>query len=135
VSESRTRRTLILLFTDGRDNLSWLSKGDVLQVARESEAVVYALALKSRDSEGLDETLLKELTGATGGRVIWVEATERLTGVFLSMLQEMRNRYLLTYSPTGVDASGWHTLLVRLKHKSGRVVARQGYFLSATEPR
>jgi Ca-activated chloride channel family protein len=129
LAESRTRRSVILLCTDGHDNQSWLSKPEVLQVARESEALVYALALKAADSDGTGETLLRELTGATGGRVIWVDANERLTGVFLSMLREMRDRYLLTYSPAGVDASGWHTLSVRLKHKRGRVVAREGYLV------
>ena len=135
LAESRTRRTFILLFTDGWDNLSWLSKRDVLNLARESEAVVYAVAHKSSDSSGPDEALLRELTGATGGRVVFVDASDRLTKIFVAMLQEMRSRYLMTYSPTGVDASGWHTLSVRLKHKSGRVVARHGYFQQAAELR
>jgi hypothetical protein len=58
---------------------------------------------------------------------VWVEATERLKSVFLAMLQEMRSRYLLTYSPSGVETGGWHTLTVRLKNKAGRVIARRGY--------
>jgi len=135
LAESRSRRTLILLFTDGWDNLSWLSKGKVLNVARESEAVVYAVAYKSRDSSGPDEALLKDLSEATGGRVVWVDTSDRLTRVFVAMLHEMRSRYLLTYSPTGVDTPGWHAISVRLKHKTGRVVARHGYFLRPTEPR
>jgi hypothetical protein len=51
------------------------------------------------------------------------------------MLQEMRSRYLLTYSPSGVEPGGWHTLTVRLKNKSGRVTARRGYFGQREESR
>jgi Ca-activated chloride channel homolog len=127
LAEGRTRRTLILLFSDGLDNQSWLSQREVLAVARESDAIVYAIAHKPLGSAGPDEALLKELVEATGGRVVWVEATERLKSVFLAMLQEMRSRYLLTYSPSGVETGGWHTLTVRLKNKAGRVIARRGY--------
>jgi VWFA-related protein len=135
LAEGRTRRTLILLFSDGLDNQSWLSESEVLTVARESDAIVYAIAHKPLGSAGPDEALLKELVEASGGRVVWVEAAERLKGVFLAMLQEMRSRYLLTYSPSGVETGGWHTLTVRLKNKPGRVTARRGYLGQREESR
>jgi hypothetical protein len=46
---------LILLFSDGLDNQSWLSQGEVQAVARESEAIVYAIAHKPIGSVGSDE--------------------------------------------------------------------------------
>lgn len=135
LAEGGSRRTLILLFSDGLDNQSWLSQREVQTVARESEAIVYAIAHKPIGSAGPDEVLLKELAEATGGRLVRVEAPERLRPVFLAMLQEMRSRYLLTYSPNGVEAGGWHTLTVRLKNKPGRVTARRGYFGQQTRAR
>ena len=135
LAEGGSRRTLILLFSDGLDNQSWLSQREVQAVARESEAIVYAIAHKPIGSAGPDEVLLKELAEVTGGRLVRVEAPERLSTVFLAMLQEMRSRYLLTYSPSGVEAGGWHTLTVRLKNKPGRVTARRGYFGQQTGSR
>jgi hypothetical protein len=40
---------------------------------------------------------------------------------------ELRSRYLLTYTPKGVDASGWHPIEVKVKGARGRVTARRGY--------
>jgi VWFA-related protein len=128
LAEGRGRRTLILLFTDGWDSLSWLPERVALKMARESEAVVYAVARRPRNVGSGGDAFLGELTEATGGRVVWVERVERLTETFVTMLEEMRARYLLTYAPAGVDGAGWHTLSVRLKQKRGRVTARQGYY-------
>jgi len=40
---------------------------------------------------------------------------------------EFRTRYLITYTPRGVDQAGWHPLEVKLKAKRGKVTARRGY--------
>jgi hypothetical protein len=39
----------------------------------------------------------------------------------------MRARYLLTYTPRGVDTAGWHSVKVSLKNSRGDVTARPGY--------
>jgi len=46
----------------------------------------------------------------------------------LQPLAEFRDRYVLSYTPTGVSPTGWHRLDVKLKGKSGKVTARRGYF-------
>jgi VWFA-related protein len=38
------KRSLVLLFSDGKDNRSWLTEDDVVQAAAESGTVVYAVA-------------------------------------------------------------------------------------------
>ena len=52
---------------------------------------------------------------------------ERLEAHGLRILDEFRNRYLISYSPAGVSKSGWHRLQVRLKGRRGIVKARAGY--------
>jgi hypothetical protein len=44
----------------------------------------------------------------------------------LSILDEFRHRYLVSYTPRGVARDGWHRLTVRVK-RSGTVKARPGY--------
>ena len=46
-------------------------------------------------------------------------------------LEEMRARYLLTYSPNDPPKEGYHTLNVTLKNARGDVTARPGYFVGA----
>ncbi len=36
---------MVVLFTDGQDNVSWLSPDQVRRVAEESEAIVYVVAI------------------------------------------------------------------------------------------
>ena len=67
-----------------------------------------------------------ELTSLTGGRLFEVEKTEKLDTIFLSILQEFRQRYLVSYTPRGVTKEGWHKLDVRVK-RGGTVKARPGY--------
>jgi hypothetical protein len=42
------------------------------------------------------------------------------------VLEEFRQRYLVSYTPRGVAKDGWHRLTVRVK-RGGTVKARPGY--------
>jgi VWFA-related protein len=132
LAQNSSRRTMILVFTDGLDSSSWLSTDEVLNLARQSDAVVYAVPFRKPE-----ESLLGDVAEATGGRMVLADSSDRLKRVFLDVLVEMRARYLLTFSPSGVEAPGWHTLTVRLKNRNGRITARSGYFVSPprTPPR
>ena len=52
---------------------------------------------------------------------------DRLREAFSRVVNEFRSRYLLTYTPEGVDAGGWHELDVRVRGRGRRVQARRGY--------
>jgi hypothetical protein len=51
-----------------------------------------------------------------------------LSELFGRVLNELRARYLLTYSPSNTQP-GWHDVKVRLKGARGEVTARPGYFV------
>ena len=55
------------------------------------------------------------------------KAAGSLRREFARIVTEFRTRYLLTYTPRGVDAGGWHPIDVKLKNKKGKVTARRGY--------
>ena len=71
--------------------------------------------------------LLRELTEASGGRLIETSTTAELEDIFLNVVSEMKRRYLLTYRPTST-AEGWHQIEVRLKGRKADIRARRGYF-------
>jgi hypothetical protein len=56
-----------------------------------------------------------------------IESTKSLSAVFLEVLDEFRQRYLVSYSPSGVPQDGWHELTVRVKGRGATVRARPGY--------
>jgi len=122
IGESDAGRALLVVFSDGLDTASWLSAEKVLDASKRSDAVTYAVAVKSRARPDF----LRDLTSFTGGRLFEVEKTDKLDAIFLGILQEFRQRYLVSYTPRGVPKEGWHKLDVRVKH-SGVVKARPGY--------
>jgi VWFA-related protein len=70
---------------------------------------------------------LRDVTSFTGGRLFEVEKTANLGSIFLNVLEEFRQRYLVSYTPRGVAKDGWHKLEVRVKNRRATVKARPGY--------
>jgi len=116
-------RNLLLVFSDGLDTASWLAPEGVLDSAKRSDFVVYGVS--SRGPE--DSKFLEDLTELTGGTTLKIESTRDLSATFLKILDEFRQRYLISYSPTGVANSGWHRLEVRVKGRRVTVKSRAGY--------
>ena len=116
-------RNLVLVFSDGVDTASWLAAEQIIETGKRSDAVVYALSPKGAGSG----PFLRDLADQTAGSAIEVESLRELSARFVAILEEFRHRYLLSYSPTGVAAPGWHRLEVRLKNRRATVKARPGY--------
>jgi VWFA-related protein len=155
LTTGRDSRPLVIVFSDGLDNASWLTTEAVERTARRSGAVVYGVAVAARtrmDPRRLDPILvnpgqrnatiaftgrpeylrgqtafLETIASTTGGRVLRADTTENLPRAFDEILREFRTRYVLSYTPHGVDATGWHTINVRVKNRRAEVKARAGY--------
>lgn len=138
-------RPLLVVFSDGLDNTSWLSAETVRNAARRAGAVVYGISvaagtkaewvmdgnrkqtvLRPQYTKGQTD-FLDAVAGATGGRVLKADTSGRLPGVFEEIVREFRTRYLITYSPRGVDTPGWHQIEVKVKGRFAAVKARSGY--------
>ena len=71
---------------------------------------------------------LSDLTEATGGREWSAESTSELRAIYLSILAEMKNRYLIGYQLRGVPLPGWHEVRVEVDgFGPDEVRARPGY--------
>jgi len=112
-------RSLLLVFTDGHDTVSWLTEDAVLDTVRRSGLVIHVVRVES-------DAFLDRLTQASGGRAWSATSDRQLRELFTRALDEMRARYLLTYTPS-VDTAGWHSVKVSLKNVRGDVTARPGY--------
>ena len=117
-------RSLVIVFTDGRDTASWLMPEELVESARRSNAVVYTVATGT----ARQWPLLGEIADATGGRRIDLDAGADLHRQFERILLEFRSRYVLTYTPAGVADTGFHQLTVRVRRSGMSLKARPGYF-------
>ncbi len=125
LAEGGDRRTLLLAFSDGLDTSSFLDPETVVDVAKKSSTVVYGL---STSSPSRTPAMLREIADATGGEVL-DGTSRRLETAFTEILDEFRQRYLLTFSPDRMSSPGWHKLDVRVKRRGVTVKARSGYFV------
>jgi VWFA-related protein len=118
-------RPLLLVFTDGLDTSSWLSEDDLLESVRRANLVIHAVTV------GPYQPFLNKVTHETGGRT-WSGSSNRdLQELFRRAIRDMRDRYVLTYTPGGVSRTGWHALHVKLVRTHGDVLARPGYWVNS----
>jgi len=123
LGESDAGRSLLIVFSDGVDTSSWLTGDAVLETARRGDVVVYSVEVGERRA-----SFPRELSEETGGRLFAIESTTDLSATFDKILEEFRMRYLVSYSPQGVEPGGWHRLEVRVRNRGVTVKARPGYF-------
>jgi len=139
-----TSRSVIIVFSDGADNLSWSRPEGLIDEVKKTGVVIHAIELQLDESTTIRPKspallsqgyidrvpVLQALTLEAGGRVWSAKSSRDLKALFTQALEEMRARYLLTYSAKGVPQDGWHTLKVSLKNARGDVTARPGYFVT-----
>jgi Ca-activated chloride channel homolog len=120
-------RQALVVFSDGIDRYSNTTQAQVIDRARSSTALVYPIAFgKTRP------TMLAELAVLTGGRSFLLKDARELEPTLRSIVRELRNQYLLGYTPTRPIVAGapeWRTIRVALRtNRPGfRTRARDGY--------
>lgn len=128
--ETADSRPVVLVFSDGHDNASWLSAAQLLQATRRSRTLTHVVELTGASTGTIfrPSDVLGDLASAGGGRRWIAQSSRDLRELFGKVLNELRSRYVLTYSPKGVGRDGWHDVKVTLKGARGDVTARPGYF-------
>jgi Ca-activated chloride channel homolog len=120
MQKSKKPRKALLVISDGGDNASRYSEGEVRRAVRESDVLIYAVGVyepygRSRTpEEGSGPGLLSELSEQTGGRHFPAEIHE-LPDIAAKIGIEMRNRYVLGYAPPDQPRDGrYHKVEVKL---------------------
>ena len=148
---STRSRSLVVLFTDGADNASWLDWRQVQKVAERSNAVIHVVGLKPPQLIAPGETThfgirsvpvesptdlefeapwgLRQVAELTGGRYWEAESLDRLKIAFGAIAEAMGKRYVLRYAPENVKRPGWHRIELKLRGKKGDVRTRTGYWI------
>jgi VWFA-related protein len=130
--ETADSRPVVLVFSDGHDNTSWLTAAQLLEATRRSRTLTHVVELVGASTGTVfrPSDVLGELASAGGGRRWIAQSSRDLRDLFGKVLNELRSRYLLTYTPKAVVREGWHDVKVTLKGVRGDVTARPGYFVA-----
>jgi VWFA-related protein len=119
----------LLLFTDGGDHLSRLTFDETLEFARRSGIAIYAIGAQIPRLDLQVRGHLAKLAEETGGRSFFIDSAAELDGVYASIADELRSRYLLAYQPNAPPRQGeFRQVEVRVAGPGLRVKTIRGYY-------
>jgi VWFA-related protein len=150
VVSANERPQVIFAFTDGMDSASAFDSARLQVLSRLSSAPLYLVLANAAGNDeyrdisemaghatgyvghgsyagGPDRGALRSIAERTGGALYETRPGDALPATFKRLLDDFRTGYVLSFSPTGVSASGWHDLQVHAKNSSYAVKARAGY--------
>jgi VWFA-related protein len=127
VSDAKGRKGVVI-FSDGDDRHSLTTRDRALARVESSDAMLYTVGFGGGATVPQLRTRLIGYAQATGGRAFFPSATGELDAVFDSIVTELANQYVLSYSSTNLKQDGaWRDIKVRVRQKDYDVRARQGY--------
>jgi Ca-activated chloride channel family protein len=140
MKKAHNPRKAILIISDGGDNSSRYTETEVKNAVREADVQIYAIGIfepvnsRGRTLEELNGPgLLSEIAEQTGGRHFSVDNLAELPDVAAKIGIELRNEYVVGYSPKNATRDGkYRRVQVKLVKTAGlpplKAMFRTGYY-------
>jgi Ca-activated chloride channel family protein len=126
VATRKPERKALLVFTDGIDTASKANYKDVLLEAQKAGALLYFIPIGSRIL--IDQNTIDSLARETGGRVIYLQKTDRVPPAMETIRQELAKQYYIGYYTS--RKPGFHSIRVEVPGRTIRIRAKSGYYSS-----
>ena len=149
--EARRPRRALLILSDGIDNQSRYSQGELMRVALEADVQIYTIIIGNGLAAGSTGTfpfrpslarkpwdrgpdlqgpeMLEKLSDRTGGLHFRARNQAEANEDVIKAGQALRNEYLIGYQPPDSGTAGkWHHVKVKLDRDQVQVYARTGYY-------
>jgi Ca-activated chloride channel family protein len=142
VKQGRHSRNAILLISDGQDNSSRYTYGELRKLLKEAGVQIYCIGIVEMggaaggtlDMQG--QAILEEIAQTTGGKAFFPRSSAELEDATTRIALELRHQYSIGYNPTNVKRDGqWHKIKVNVKGPKGlsnlKVQHKEGYYAVA----
>lgn len=134
---NREKKVLILL-TDGDDNRSKQSLAEVIDMAKRSSAIIYAIGIFNGQDDAQKPGVLRRFARETGGIAFFPESSKELASICEEIARDIRNQYALAYVPRiGEKPGSYRTIEVKASaphHGHLSVRTRAGYTAPSAPP-
>ena len=139
MKKAKNPRKALIIVSDGGDNFSRRNLRELKSTLLEADVQVYAMGVYDRDysrkrtpEERNGPKLLNQVVVDTGGRDFPV-SVDNLPDIGLQIARELRNQYVLGFTPATTIADGkYHKVNLKLAPSNGetalRTYYRQGYY-------
>src|SRR6266496_2341261 len=137
--QAKYPKKALLIISDGGDNHSRYTEGEIKSLIKEADVMVYSIGLYDQflptEEERLGPALLNDISEISGGRAFTIDNPNDLADVATKIGIELRNQYVLGYRPRNPGHDGkWHKIKVKLLPPKGlpplHVYAKTGYYAS-----
>jgi Ca-activated chloride channel homolog len=140
MKKGRNARKALLIISDGGDNSSRYTESEIKNLVREADVQIYAIGIfesglgRNRTAEEMaGPGLLSEISEQTGGRAFAVDNLNELPDIAAKIGIELRNQYLLGYTPANAERNGkYRKVQVKLVQPRGlpplKAFWRLGYY-------
>jgi Ca-activated chloride channel homolog len=144
VKQGRHNRNAMLLISDGQDNSSRYTYGELRKILKEAGVQIYCIGIVEMggaaggtlDMQG--QAILEEIAQMTGGKAFFPRSPVELEEITTRIALELRHQYSIGYLPTNVKSDGeWHKIKVNVKGPKGmsnlKVQHKEGYYAVANK--
>jgi Ca-activated chloride channel family protein len=137
MKDARHERKALLVVSDGGDNRSRYTEGELRAQVRESDVEMYSIGIfdpyAATPEERTGPGLLNDLSEETGGRLFRVDDIAEMGDIAEKISTELRNQYVIGYRPKDLSRDGkWRKVKVKVNPPQGlpplTVHARTGYY-------
>ena len=129
--QAQQNKKALIIITDGEDNSSRYTFGEVKEFAKESDVQIYVIG--ERSELGYGRAIVAQIGRLTGGRAFFTRSFKQLD-YFIDLIHaELRHQYVLGYIPNNTDFDEkWRKIKVRIEPPEGlpklTVRAKEGYY-------
>src|SRR5262249_1336187 len=133
-------KKVLVVVTDGNDNSSLEPLDAVIRAAQQNEVLIYSVGLLTEETPREAEKAKKALDAlarATGGQTYYPKDVSEIDHIAPQIAHEIRNQYIVTYSPTNQELDGSFRqirLLVNAPEVS-TIRTRSGYYATPDRQR
>lgn len=136
----RRERKALIVISDGGDNASRYTEGELVSLAKEADTQIYSIFLQDTSrywyQRGPSEVrqgfyMLEDLAKMTGGLQFLVRDRGTLPQIAERVATAMKNSYVIGYKPTdNITMGKWRNIRIVLSGsgKNRRVYAKTGYY-------
>ena len=137
MKDAHHERKALLVVSDGGDNRSRYTEGEVRAAVREADVEIYSIGIfdpyAPTPEERTGPQLLDDVSVATGGRLFRVDDVDEMSDIAEKISTELRNQYVIGYKPKDLSRDGkWRKVKVKVNPPPGlpplTVYARTGYY-------
>jgi VWFA-related protein len=126
-------KKVLILISDGGDNASKHTLAQVIEMARRSGAIIYAIGIFDEQDGDQNPGVLKRFAKETGGEAFFPESSKELALICEGIAHDIRNQYTLAYIPKILKQDGRYRVIdVKVsspRHGHLSVRTRLGYFV------